>query len=255
MKDTIDSKGKSTLYDKLDDLIKERKKQGITLDQIAKETKISKATLSKYCHGPDPSGIVEENSCIKSIGCVNLLKLANYFHVSVDWLLGLTEYRSFDPVIRTIVDYIDLDAEAINILHYCKDKDSQYYRPYDLHYLLELLLSNPFPDFFLHFDRYLNFENGMLFDGDGFEIDMIEDILNEGEEVNKDSLAKLGVYPIETMAVLTLYPEIAIDRIPDTRDFWELVHLKQIEKSIEKMREAHMKLLDYFKQREKHNSN
>ncbi len=239
-----------TRIDRLTDLFLDAKKEGKTLDVISKATGIAKATLSKYQNTDE-----EGNAQIPSIGSDNLIKIAKYFNVSVDWLLGLTEYKSYDPDIRAIVDYIGLDDEAINILHYCENKDSQYYRPYNLHYLLMLLLSKPFPDFFLHFDRYLNFESGMLFDGDGPEIDMITDILNDGEEVDEATLTELNVSPINTMAVLTLYPEIAIDRIPDTRDFWELVHLKHIEKSIEKMRETHIKYLDFIKQKEKHNSN
>lgn len=92
--------------DRLSDLIDEKKKKKITLQDIAKETGILKGSLSKY----------QNNEA--EIRIFNLVKLAEYFGVSVDYLLGLTEARN--PIkdkdsenLRIACDYTNLNEKAI----------------------------------------------------------------------------------------------------------------------------------------------
>ena len=54
--------------------------KGFTLKQLADETGIASSTLGSY-----------ESDDYKDISHTNLVILAEYYHVSTDWLLGLTE--------------------------------------------------------------------------------------------------------------------------------------------------------------------
>lgn len=64
----------------LKDLRTERK---MTLEELAAETGISKSALGNY-----------ENNDYKDISLGNLIILAKYYDVSVDYLLGLKENRA-----------------------------------------------------------------------------------------------------------------------------------------------------------------
>ena len=58
-------------------LTKLRKDRGLSLEQLAKELKFTKISLSLW----------ENNQ--KALSINNLIKIAKYFNVSVDYLLGL----------------------------------------------------------------------------------------------------------------------------------------------------------------------
>ena len=76
-------KTKLTIQEKLKDL---RVNRSLTLEQLAAETKISKTALNSY-----------ETDELKDIPHTVIAKLAEYYGVSTDYLLGLTEnikYRS-----------------------------------------------------------------------------------------------------------------------------------------------------------------
>lgn len=64
------------LKNRLTELLKEAKKNGITATKIAEDLKISKTQLSGWCNGT------------RNPAADSLQKLADYFHVSVDYLLG-----------------------------------------------------------------------------------------------------------------------------------------------------------------------
>lgn len=97
--------------DRLDDLIKS---SGKTLDVIAKEANIkSKATLTKYRKGDG-----DKNEARIS----NLVKLAKYFNVTTDYLLGLTD--ALNPtdtaegkILRNVCDYTGLTQNTVKVLH------------------------------------------------------------------------------------------------------------------------------------------
>lgn len=88
--------------DRLEDLIKA---SGKTLDVIAKEADIkSKASLTKYQNDE------------AEIGINNLVKLAKYFNVSTDYLLGLVNDPTIDKNIKSISYYTGLTEESIEFL-------------------------------------------------------------------------------------------------------------------------------------------
>ncbi len=76
----------------------------ISLEKIGKEIGVSKATLSKYTN----------DEAEAPIG--NLVKLANYFNVSADYLLGISEAKTNDKDLQFVCDYTGLSAEAIENL-------------------------------------------------------------------------------------------------------------------------------------------
>lgn len=105
--------------DRLQDLIDEKKKEKITLQDIANATGILKGSLSKY-----------QNNAVE-IGIFNLVKLAEYFDVSVDYLLGITNVRK--PLndddsknLRITCDYTGLSQDSIETLNYFKEWLPEY---------------------------------------------------------------------------------------------------------------------------------
>ena len=70
-------KTKLTIQEKLKDL---RVDRSLTLEQLAEETKISKTALNSY-----------ETDELKDIPHTVITKIAEYYGVSIEYLLGLTE--------------------------------------------------------------------------------------------------------------------------------------------------------------------
>ena len=71
-----------TISERLEDL---RKKHGLTLEQLAEATKISKSALSKY-----------ENQDFKDISPFNVATLAKFYGVTTDYLLGVSNMERPD---------------------------------------------------------------------------------------------------------------------------------------------------------------
>ena len=88
-----------TIQERLKDLRVER---GLTLEQLAEQTHLSKSVLGSY-----------EADDFKDISHYALIKLAKYYGVTADYLLGLTETKSHPNV-----DLIDLrlSDEMIDLL-------------------------------------------------------------------------------------------------------------------------------------------
>ena len=88
--------------DRLSDLITE---SGKTLRQIASEIGISYPTLSTYQNG------------IQKANIEALAKIANYFNVSADYLLGLSDAPTTDKTAAAAVDYTGLAPDTVKFLH------------------------------------------------------------------------------------------------------------------------------------------
>ena len=74
-------KTRVSVQERLKDLRVER---GLKLEELAEQTGISKSALGSY-----------ENDDYKEINHGSLLKLADFYQVSVDYLLGLTDNREY----------------------------------------------------------------------------------------------------------------------------------------------------------------
>ena len=86
--------------------------RGLTRSQLAEDTNIKKATLSRYLNG------------LRAPELAYVVKISQYFKVSVDWILGLStdkygtpgvtdelsemmrKYSIADPNDRTIIDVV-----------------------------------------------------------------------------------------------------------------------------------------------------
>ena len=88
-----------TMQEKLKDL---RVEKGLTLDQLAEMTGISRSALGKY-----------ESDDLKDISPFNLVKLAKIYGVSTDYLLGLSEQKDHP---NTPIETLHLDDETIKLL-------------------------------------------------------------------------------------------------------------------------------------------
>lgn len=88
-----------TIQERLKDL---RIEKELTLEQLAGETGISKSTLGKY-----------ESDDLKDISPFNLAKLADFYGVSVDYLLARTEQKNHP---NTELEALHLSDEMIELL-------------------------------------------------------------------------------------------------------------------------------------------
>ena len=90
---------KLTIQERLKDLRVER---GLTLEQLAEQTGLSKSALGKY-----------EADDFKDISPFSIVTLAKFYGVSTDYLLGLTEQKNHPS---TEPDALHLSDDAIEVL-------------------------------------------------------------------------------------------------------------------------------------------
>ena len=91
--------GKLTIQERLKDLRVER---GLTLEQLADQTGLSKSALGKY-----------EADDFKDISPFSIVTLAKFYGVSTDYLLGMTETKNHPD---TELDALHLSDNAIEVL-------------------------------------------------------------------------------------------------------------------------------------------
>lgn len=92
-------KTRVSVQERLKDL---RVEKGLKLEELAEQTGISKSALGSY-----------ENDDYKEINHGSLLKLADFYQVSVDYLLGLTDNREY---LNTPLAELHLTDEAVSLL-------------------------------------------------------------------------------------------------------------------------------------------
>lgn len=94
-----------TFADQLSELVAEAKEDGIQIRELAERIGISAGSLSQY----------QSDNATASIDA--LYKIARYFNVSTDFLLGLTTVRTNEGEIREVCDYTGLDEDVVEKLH------------------------------------------------------------------------------------------------------------------------------------------
>ena len=122
--------------DRLSDLIDEKRQEGKSFKEIAIESGVPTGSLSKYQNDAAEAGV---NS---------LVKLAKYFNVSTDYLLGITDISNGDAGDMAIEKRLGLDSHAINVL-------SKFYKE-DESAFLNLLFANDFGDIILDCQKAFN---------------------------------------------------------------------------------------------------
>ena len=121
---------KLTIQERLKDLRVER---GLTLEQLSAETGISKSALGKY-----------EADDFKDISPFSMVKLAKFYGVSTDYLLGLTEQKNHP---NTELDALHLGDDAIEVLRTGK---------FNHRLLSELICHKDFQRFMLDAEIYVD---------------------------------------------------------------------------------------------------
>ena len=89
-------KTRISVQERLKDL---RVEQGLNLEELAQKTGISKSALGSY-----------EAKDYKEINHGNLVILADFYQVSVDYLLGLTNNRKYE---NTPIEELHLSDEVV----------------------------------------------------------------------------------------------------------------------------------------------
>ena len=92
----------SVFSSRLRSLLEEK---NISKQKLADEIGVSRQAISQYCDG----------STVPNAD--KLLKIAEYFNVSLDYLVGKTEAKTDNKDVQFICDYTGLTDEAVNALH------------------------------------------------------------------------------------------------------------------------------------------
>lgn len=111
-KERVSTKVTKRFADRLDDLVNEKKKQGLSQKQIAAEIGVSSGSLSEWCSDQVTATID------------NLAQISSYFGVSTDYLLGKTDAKSTNQNIKSIVEKLGLVEEAASSLTKIASKES-----------------------------------------------------------------------------------------------------------------------------------
>lgn len=82
-----------------------RDESGKTQSQIAKELGLTPQAFSYFVNGREPN--------YETLG-----KIADYFQVSVDYLLGRSEVKTADPTLEAACKYTGLSEKAVENLHF-----------------------------------------------------------------------------------------------------------------------------------------
>lgn len=99
----------------------EREKMGKSLDEVAAATGLSKPTIWALEHDPDPIRNEQE----RDVGYLKVVELAKYYNVSVDYLLGLSPYRSSDTSIQGVEKVTGLSETAIECLQHFNNSNPE----------------------------------------------------------------------------------------------------------------------------------
>jgi len=98
---TAQDKFNTPFATRLRELMDERK---VTQQKLAEETELTRQAISQYADG----------SVLPNID--RLLKIANYFDVSCDYMLGNTDVRKLDMTLQQIAEHTGLTELSIQIL-------------------------------------------------------------------------------------------------------------------------------------------
>ncbi len=175
---------------------------GATQNQIAKEIGVTRQSISQYCDG----------STVPNAD--KLLKLAQYFNVSADYLLGITNAKTIDKDVQFICEYTGLNESVIGSLadrelpNYIAELLNLFSKSYQTEYLCKSIIN------------YLNTENLEIKGTDYFDFGDMDCILNAPK------LNWLFYKSVDTNGDTTISQE-KIDN-----SFWENYFLIEVQKTL-----------------------
>ena len=175
---------------------------GATQNQIAKEIGVTRQSISQYCDG----------STVPNAD--KLLKLAQYFNVSADYLLGITNAKTIDKDVQFICEYTGLNESVIASLadrelpNYIAKLLNLFSKSYQTEYLCKSIIN------------YINTENLEIMGTDYFDFGNMDCILNAPK------LNWLFYKSVDTNGDTTISQE-KIDN-----SFWENYFLLEVQKTL-----------------------
>ncbi len=137
----IEEKLKKILNDKLDDLIAEERRKGVSQRKQADNINVDSSSLSKYVNG------------IQLPSADALFKIAKYYNCSTDYLLGINNIRNIDCEDIAISRKLGLSEKAIEILK--KYHNENRYKGYEYMQLINFLIENVDSNELEKVDRFL----------------------------------------------------------------------------------------------------
>ena len=90
------------------------------LNFLMKNKKIKSVELAKIL-GVTPQSVGQFKTEVSVPKIETLIKLANFFDVSIDYLLGRTDVKTTDISVRLICEYLHITEECVNQLHTNKE--------------------------------------------------------------------------------------------------------------------------------------
>jgi len=87
--------------------------KGISQEELAKTIEKTRQTVSQYMNG------------ISEPGYETLCKIAEFFGVSVDYLLGRTNIKTPDATMQAVIEYTGLTEDNVSTLHYMTEGANQ----------------------------------------------------------------------------------------------------------------------------------
>lgn len=162
----------SVFSSRLRSLIEEK---NISKQKLADEIGVSRQAISQYCDG----------STVPNAD--KLLKIAEYFNVSLDFLVGKTEAKTDNKDIQFICDYTGLNESAVNNLNsfYEQAKTFQSFQDETAMKFINFLLRGEVTDYFGSSDGF----GDVLFTLNKYILSQIEPILELDVRLLDDSLS------------------------------------------------------------------
>lgn len=117
------------------------KERGLSQQDLASALGIKRQTISLYTSGQSSPDIGR------------LKRIADYFGVSSDWLLGLSKSRSLDSDIQTVVRTTGLSDKAVNILKEMEHSEVALFS--------EIIENWNFDEFIAYFENYVSLRRAM----------------------------------------------------------------------------------------------
>lgn len=90
-----------------------RKERGISTKTLADDLRISAGSINGWENDDSSTG----KKSTDGITLRNLVALAEYFGVSIDYLAGLTDVKALSPTLQGVCEFTGLSEKSVNLIH------------------------------------------------------------------------------------------------------------------------------------------
>ena len=206
---------------------------GKTFNEQAEEIGIVASNLTKY------KGQTNTDLQIPRMRVDSLIRIADYYGVSYDYLFGLIDTETRDPVIQDICDYTGLSKETVKKLHEGSHPTvGEISFESNISEIINILVNNSDVNFFEAVKNYLYAENVKVVEKCNF--DRVTDAMADGDvkelhkvmkDVKKDSPSRL-------FYVKELNGYMSLESIQLNDHFWDSVLLQYIEDALQRIKKG-----------------